>query len=69
MTTNDGFLGHEPPTREQKQKAVRDWRRAAEHERFRIANSLCYGNTRTAEYNAALYERVASEIEAELDAD
>lgn len=69
MTTNDGFLGHEPPTRAQKQKAVQYWRNAAEHERTRFANGLCYGNIRTAEHNAALYERVANEIEAELDAD
>ena len=61
------FLGHEPPTREEKQQAVLLWRRAAEHERFKVAHGLCYGHTDTAEHNADLYERIASEIEEEID--
>ena len=67
METDGSFLGHEPPTREEKQQAVLFWRRAAEHERFRIANGLCYGHTAIAEHNANLYDRVANEIEGEID--
>lgn len=40
--------------------------RAAEHEKFRIENDLCYGDTATAARNAARYDQVADEIEAEL---
>lgn len=68
MDDNNGFIGHAPPTRAQKEQAVKDWRRAAEHEKFRIENDLCYGDTATAARNAARYEQVADEIEAELNA-
>ena len=64
--TDGSFLGHEPPTREEKQQAVLSWRRAAEYERFRVAHGLCCGHTCTAEHNAELYERIASEIEKEV---
>lgn len=69
MDDHDGFIGHEPPTRAQKEQAVKDWRRAAAHERFLIENGLCYGDTATAARNAALYEQVADEIETELVAE
>ena len=66
METDGSFLGHEPPTREEKQQAVLFWRRAAEYERFMVAHDLCCGHTGTAEHNADLYERTAREIEEEI---
>lgn len=61
------LIPHPPSTIEQMQQAVIDWRKAADHERFRIANNLCHGSTATAEHNAALYEQTAREIEREIE--
>lgn len=66
MCKHDWVVPHESPTREEKEQAVKYWRKAAAHERFRIEHGLCYGDTSTAKLNAALYDRTADEIEAEI---